>query len=314
MRVSLCLITILLIPAHCYSQSTVYSLAVDRAYDGYVYTSGYCDGMWVGDADLNSWDRCNNGLSTNTPFKYYTILCTAIAPSNGNIMYCGTSKGYVYRSGDRGDNWANTGLKLRKGVRAVAIDPSDSEHLFAASSQGLYAHTDGSGWKKVFFYFNTIFTDVAFDPSDSKIVYAVTVNFLAGGTLYRSDDSGKNWTRTAFDSGLHRIGLDPDNEGTMYITTYNGVLKTTDDGENWSFLSSGLSDKIVGAIAVDPVDSDVVYAGTWNGVYVTDDGGSTWVNTNIIEDIVLNLAFSQDENMLYICTAKNGMIKEDFTE
>jgi len=102
---AICLL--LFIPCVCFSQGTVYSLAIDRGHSGDVYTSTYLGGFWKGDENLSSWQERNNGLSSRQPVHSFTILCAAMAPSNGNILYVGTTEG-VYRSINGGQTWADT--------------------------------------------------------------------------------------------------------------------------------------------------------------------------------------------------------------
>src|SRR4030042_5629291 len=116
---------------------TIHSLAVDKSYDGEVYSSGYCDSLWVGAADLTGWEESASGMGSKIPIGYYTIFCIKIAPGDADIMYCGTSEGYVYRSANRGATWLDTGLKVRHGIWAIDVDPANANHLFASGIGGL---------------------------------------------------------------------------------------------------------------------------------------------------------------------------------
>ena len=50
------------------------------------------------------------------------------------------------------------------------------------------------------------------------------------------------------------------------------------------------------------------------GLYMSEDGGHNWVNTNIVEGMVTNLAFSSGEDSLYIGTSRHGLLKQALTE
>ena len=304
----------LLIPGVCFSQSMVYSLAIDRTKDGSVYTSTYCGGMWKADEGLASWSAQNNGLNVPLPIAFHTILCAAIAPSNGSIMYCGNTEGYVYRSNNRGDTWFDTGLNLHKMIRGLAIDPTNPDHVYAASELGLYEQKKDIGWKTVLPEEYGIFEDVAFDLFDSKTIYTVTQNFKGTGSIQISHDSGVTWAETKLSYGIVRIGLDPVHEGTLYLATRGSILKTTDYGINWEFLNTGLPKALVTAIAIDPMDAQIVYAGTMDGLYVSGDGGTNFANTDLVEGMVTNLAFSRGEDSLFIGTARYALIKQELSE
>jgi photosystem II stability/assembly factor-like uncharacterized protein len=307
-------LSLICIPGISYSAEMVYCLTVDKSIDGAVYASTYGGGLWKADKDLFAWGAKSSGLSTPLPTKYHTILCTAIAPSNSAIMYCGNTSGRVYHSADRGNTWVNTGLNLLKVIRALAIDPFNAGHIYVASERGLYEQKRGSTWQMVLAGGNRIFQDVAFDPFDNRIIYAVAQNDNFYSSLFTSRDAGITWTETILKYGTGRIGLDPKHEGIMYISSRGGVLKTEDDGATWDFFSNGLDDSFVTAIIVDPADPQVVYAGTLEGLYISEDGGRSWSNTGIIDGWITDLAFSRDENSLYIGTGNHGILKQALTE
>jgi photosystem II stability/assembly factor-like uncharacterized protein len=93
----------------------------------------------------------------------------AIAPKDRQVLYEGT--GYnsltgqagLYKTTDGGDTWSviNEGLPGRTGpcpsflsttiehIHALAVDPADSQIVYAATSEGLYKTTDGgASWSK----------------------------------------------------------------------------------------------------------------------------------------------------------------------
>ncbi|MBN1996892.1 T9SS type A sorting domain-containing protein, partial [candidate division KSB1 bacterium] len=50
-------------------------------------------------------------------------------------------------------------------------------------------------------------------------------------------------------------------------TWIGGVYKSTDSGEQWQPLMSGLSDYYIPALAVDPFSANIIYAGTASGLF-----------------------------------------------
>ena len=55
---------------------------------------------------------------------------------------------------------------------------------------------------------------------------------------------------------------------------YVGVFKSTDAGESWFPINSGLDKLYITGLAMDPELPDTVYAATWFGsVYKTVTGG-----------------------------------------
>ncbi len=135
--------------------------------------------------------------------------------------------------------------------------------------------------------------------------------FIAGsvsGGIYISNDGGTSWTMTTspeYGYGVTCISQDrrPGKTNTWYCGTGeaygtsasgsgafflgNGVLKSTDNGITWNFITSTTSNTAAGFdkafdliwnIKIDPLrmDSDIVYAACYGGVWRSNDGGDSW--------------------------------------
>ena len=71
--------------------------------------------------------------------------------------------------------------------------------------------------------------------------------------------------------------MDPKDPATVYAATnWSGVFKSTDGGESWTAINSGLANSMVYSLAISPSDDAIIYAGTRNGVFKTVDGGRHW--------------------------------------
>jgi photosystem II stability/assembly factor-like uncharacterized protein len=80
----------------------------------------------------------------------------------------------------------------------------------------------------------------------------------------------------------------PGNPNTIYAgAALGGVLKSSDGGETWRFVSDDVPSLSVGALAIDPSDSNRIYFGTGEanssgdsyagtGIYRSTDGGESW--------------------------------------
>jgi photosystem II stability/assembly factor-like uncharacterized protein len=70
--------------------------------------------------------------------------------------------------------------------------------------------------------------------------------------------------------------IDIASPSTLYAGGVDGVFKTTNAGQTWVALGTGLLSS-VRSLAIDPQDSAVVFAGTeGGGLYRTTDGGTAW--------------------------------------
>jgi len=126
---------------------------------------------------------------------------------------------------------------------------------------------------------------VAVDPSDPRTVYVTTPN-----SLWRSDDRGATWARSAFSSPISAFAVSSANPRVLYVSGSSPgpglgptpIYRSADRGATWQVSSTGLSVQAT-ALTVDPVDPQTLYLSGWtaNGparghFTVSHDGGLTW--------------------------------------
>jgi photosystem II stability/assembly factor-like uncharacterized protein len=232
---------------------------------------------YVGVASGGVWKTTNAGVTFTPVFQNensYSIGAVVIDSKVPSTIWVGTgeannqrSVGYgdgVYRSDDAGRTWRNVGLQNSQHIGRLVIDPRDSNVVFAAAygplwspggDRGLYRTDDGgANWKEVLdISENTGISDVAMDPFDPDTMLAVahqrrrhTWTLIHGGP----------------ESGLH---------------------KSTDGGETWRRVRTGLPTGDVGrvVIAYSPAQKGLVYAkvesaGQPVAIYASQDGGDSW--------------------------------------
>ncbi len=123
---------------------------------------------------------------------------------------------------------------------------------------------------------------VAPDPGRSGIVYAA----LAGGELFRSENSGDTWARIGtLGAGVmpYRFVLSADTPLVAAALTDAGIFVASPNKRQWTALridgrppGSG-----VRAIAIDPWRTATWYVGTaGHGIYRSTDGGRSWMPSN----------------------------------
>ena len=204
----------------------------------------------------NLWKTTNSGTTWTPIFENYgsySIGCVTIDPSNRNVIWVGSGEdvggrhvGYgdgVYRSLDAGKSFKNMGLKNTEHIARILVDPRDAKVVYVAAQgplwspggeRGLYKSTDGgSSWTQILSkgpY--TGVTDVIFDPRNPDVLFAATHQ-------------------------RHRTVWSLVNGGPE-----SGIFKSTDGGQHWRELTSGLPSEDKGkiGIAVSPLKPNVVYA------------------------------------------------------
>jgi photosystem II stability/assembly factor-like uncharacterized protein len=185
--------------------------------------------IFVASASGGVFRSKNNGTTWDATFDKYgntmSIGDIAIAPSNPRVIWAGTGEPNnrqsstwgdgVYRSIDGGDTWQHMGLRETQTIGRIVIDPRDANIVFVAAvghlfgpndARGLYRTKDGgASWQKVLSVdANTGATDVVISPDGRTLVAATyqrrrrEFGFAGSGPgsgLWRSTDGGDTWQR-----------------------------------------------------------------------------------------------------------------------
>ncbi|TSA28553.1 MAG: glycosyl hydrolase [Bacteroidetes bacterium] len=232
---------------------------------------------YVAVASGHIWKTVNNGTTFEPVFDNYgayAIGCVTIDPTNTSVVWAGTGEnnhqralGYgngVYKTVDGGASWENMGLKESRQIGAIAIDPRNSNVVYVAA--------EGSVW----------------GPGGDR-------------GLYKTMDGGKTWKRVleiSENTGVNNVLLDPRNPDVLYSTSEQrrrhvftkigggpetAMYKSTDSGEHWDKLTSGIPSDDKGGIglALSPADPDVLYAiieaaGDAGGFFRSTNRGASW--------------------------------------
>jgi photosystem II stability/assembly factor-like uncharacterized protein len=238
-------------------------------------------------------------------------------PRHPGTLYAGTERA-VYKTVDGGRSWrpSNRGLFVPprptyqfnrdKGwVIALAVDPANTNIIYAGSDRVSKSTDGGHSWKTVFSphparYPRVRVSALAIASTSPEAIYAIIGDFTNGRTsIYKSTDAGTTWHPTTSVRGTDNgagfdtaLAVDPRHPSTIYAALLANVLKTTDAGKSWQWIAGGLPIAHgiyragcycyggVTALAVDPRRPGTVYAATHGGIYKTTNGGKTWTRAN----------------------------------
>jgi photosystem II stability/assembly factor-like uncharacterized protein len=263
-----------------------------------------------------TWIPLNNGL----PSDDFGISLVA-AGADSSTVNALTGSGALIRSTDQGKKWRALNGVLS--VNSLAVAPTDSSILYAATSHGLLRSSDGGeSWSHAndgIDQSNTYVGMVVIDPTDASTVYGLT-----GPQILKSTDAGGSWT-TLQDFGNNTwpgsLAIDPITPSILYVSTLQGaILKSLDGGESWNQIKSGLIDTIFGASAVtltiDRQNPSNIYAGSFAAftdpggpdqpgsgtISKSTDGGQTWraIRTGIPEGVYVHSPIIDPVNPLNV--------------
>ena len=261
-----------------------------------------------------------------------------IVKSSDGTLYAGTYSLGMFKSTDKGQSWTFSSYNLENSyIMLIAAHPTDPKTIFVTTNGGVYISFDsGLTWERVakeFFKDSGLlpgiahFHGIAFDSKNPNRIYVG-----GGGDQYSpngvgisiSEDGGKSWKQAnvGFEINVHvsKIVVDKKNPSIIYATTQGptnfnektgtgyGVFKSTDYGNSWKKMNSGLETVETNTIALDPNDSNILYLGTDDdGIYKSNDGGVSWKKLHIsqlpknygVGDIVVD---PRNSNVVYVAT------------
>jgi len=244
---------------------------------------------------------------------------------NGNRIFAGTNH-YVYGttirlSEDFGETWTEleqgpsyseeSGHKLNRIWQITPGHPSEPSTYFAGVDEaGLFASRDsGQTWSEVtgltahhtrpnWFPGNggLCLHTILVDPDNAQRMWIA----ISAVGVFRTEDGGKTWvTRNkglpAVPTGgpeseinrcVHKMVLDPNDSDTLYQQFHGGVLKSTDGGDTWTPIETGLPGNFgfpmvmtpTGDLFIIPLAAEAMRA-VKDGrleVYRSQDRGATW--------------------------------------
>lgn len=276
------------------------SIAYDPNDTDVVYAAAAQGGVWKStDGGMNWQPKSDFAVSlatgcvtvdpsvTDAAGRSTRILVGTGEPNNSDSYY---GMGLLF-SDDGGETWVARGTPTftRDAFSTIAVDPSDNQHLYAATDVGVYESTDeGVNWNQI----------------EAGICHDLVVDWghAGGPELYvgrlgwgvrRSQDGGTTWTTLGggLPASLGRVALamSPTDASVLYAAFANGaggitgIYKTTDGGGSWT--ATGSTPAGVGqssynlVLGVSPASDDTVLFGEVH-LWRTTNGGGAWTRVS----------------------------------
>lgn len=270
-----------------------------------MYIGGVAGGIW------KSADGGANWAATDDLMLNLAVSTIVMDPTDSNVLYAGTGEGFgsgsfvrglgIFKTVDAGATWnqlTGTVSGVPNGafyyVNKIAISPTDSTRIYAATRYGVWRSLDaGLNWSVVLSNPQYIAsgpttngctvgcTDLVIRPDSSPdVLFAAFGSFQSDG-LYRSNDGGNTWIpyTTPSNQGRMTLAFAPSNNDVLYLQMAdNGsggtlgilvnIFRSIDGGDTFqprvnfgSLFGPWLMSYV--SIATGCVSSPVIYSQGW---------------------------------------------------
>jgi photosystem II stability/assembly factor-like uncharacterized protein len=247
------------------------------------FISGTLHGVMLSDDSGKTWTRISDPQNA----EMQGITAVAVDPQNPDMIYAGTSH-LPWKTADGGKTWESihNGMIDDSDVFSLYVDGAHPQDIFASACSGIYASDNrGDMWKKLLGIPNTSRRThvIRKDPSNPNIIFAGTTT-----GLFRSANSGTTW-KTLNSAQVNSMAFDPAQSGGIYMAMeYEGVGKTSNDGENISLTNQGFVDRSISAVtrAGDNLIAVEPQLGESSGVFISTDHGASWKQMNDVKGLL----------------------------
>ncbi len=225
------------------------------------------------------------GQGGGTAFDHANVYCIAIAPSNSNVLYCGSENGQVFKSTNKAATWTCVSDALPcTGVTSLAIDPNNINIVYWHTGGNILKTTNGGNtWALLSAYSGGYGEKIIVLPNSNVIVQGAN-------NIYYSSNGGSTFTAAIgiIDNYLSDVEAKSGSIDTIYATGASGsgkllMFASVNGGISFTNTTSYVSSLDNGGtrIAVSPANPNIVYAyvlgSTTNpSVIKSTDAGFTW--------------------------------------
>ena len=272
-----------------FTHRQVAAVQVDRKAPGTLYVGLLNDkefgGVFVSRDWGASWSQMSAGLGGRDVF--------AMEQSADGLLVAGTNRGVfaweggqwrprnrvvhegaappVQRASRRSKAKKTVAPELTGSVKQLSLSRGK---WFAATSEGVYVSSDeGKSWRGGPILGESDFVAV---EAQSPIVVAATRK-----RLLISQDGGTNWYPAlvpAFITKIHGVTLDANS--TLWLATREGAFRSSDNGDRWRHVLSGLPATNVISILYDAEGKRLLAtAAKSHSLFESVDGGKSWERT-----------------------------------
>ncbi len=270
----------------------------------------------------------NMGLTWKEILSDTVIQAVEVSISYPTRLFAG-GEGGVYESPDGGLEWHPWALNPSVGdvlIRAIDEAPGSQLVVYAIGDINPHSHPPQEAVFKRNQYdswdllasFPDIYllNSMAINPQNPSIIYVGGASYSEKrGTVYRSLDSGANWTEVLSGTleSIFCLVIDPRRPDHIYAGSFYGVYFSPDGSENWEFMRSGMTSdgSTVNALVVDIYG--VPYAGTDDGVYRWDAKQLEWTPIGLQGRRVFAMEITAGNPQALLASTQESLWRQDLT-
>ncbi len=217
-------------------------------------------GVFVSTNMGTDWTSVSDGLTTS---KIWALAAF------GSDILAGTWGGGIFRSTDHGMHWQKSDAGLTE--RFVYSFQTYGNELFTATFSGVFRSSNGGvDWTGASTGMN----------SPTVEDFAVKNGALLAATPYgvfRTDPVEGGWSSLSRNLSTSIISIFATDD--LILAGGNGLHRSTDDGMEWTRVSSGLP-PMYSPRALKGIEPGVIAGGT-DGAFISTTGGETWIDANV---------------------------------
>ncbi|MDB4940021.1 MAG: hypothetical protein JWO40_446 [Candidatus Doudnabacteria bacterium] len=282
-------------------------MAFDSANHEHIYLTSSTNGFWRSFDSGDNWTQVLSKISAAdfflNPQDPNNIIVTGIYGDHGKMI----------RTKDGGATWEEiyNEASTSNAVNTITANPSNAAEIYAALNSGIIIKSvdGGTNWF-VLYDMKTQILKMRFSKLNNAL-YAIT----ADKGLYKSVDNGQHWdsittqltgvsgnyliSSSDYVSKFFKLGLDDDTAGVIYLTTSNGLYKTTNDGKNWAILNLPIQTNADVTRAIASTHGGMIaYTSIGSTIYKTLNGGQSWQtqgipSANLVNKIIIDPTLPQ---------------------
>lgn len=299
-------------------------------------------GVYLSTDGAENWQAINQGLDSLDVLSLSVLANGSVfAGTNGNGVYTwnASSKSWTHMGSPHGiGSWKVWERRIYQ-FSSLLYDPKTPGRVYLGHFPGGFfvSQDDGKSWTSSSLGLgNDGMFSLTMHPTQSDVLFAGTYNGVV-----KSADGGKTWSMKS--KGMppeqwpFAVVIDPKTPDTMYVVTKNGknkgfchlndfcgvVMKSTDGGENWTKIMTGLKETAeYYALVIHPKNAKTLFLSSSDRIFASNDAGASWIPINtglparfegVRDNVAQNLKLSADGKHLILGLIGRGVFRADIS-